>query len=178
MSFDYKRWKEQQYSAENDTSKPEVRCPTTIYVVGVIWIVAGFLHLMTLVLFTLVFFYSHKFPDGDDLCNLFAFGMFGIGLVLLGLETLGGTATGTGGSGILSVVFGLVWVSIAVLSAKSIAAMAAQSATTPSAKIITLGIRVVGVALILAGCFAMISNTSYKRWRNTRRSGAGADDSI
>jgi hypothetical protein len=150
MSFDYKEWKKQQYSATNDTPKPAISCPTAIYVSAVIWIAVGLIQWMIFILF---FLQSQRFG--------YPVGLIFLGLihVCCGLRTLSGTATGTVGSGIFSLVYGFVWVGFV--------AMTAKSATSPDAPLILFGVGIVGVALLLAGCLAMFASASYQRWHNS-----------
>jgi hypothetical protein len=88
-------------------------------------------------------------------------GLIVLGLIHLccGLRTLGGTASGTVRSGIFSLVYGFVWTMVAVVGAKQ--------GTNPNAPLLALGIGVVGVALLVAGCLAMIASADYQRWRTT-----------
>jgi hypothetical protein len=88
-------------------------------------------------------------------------GLIVLGMIHLscGLRVLSGTAGGTVRSGIFSLAYGFVWALVAVVGAKT--------GTNPYAPLISLGVGAVGVALLLAGCLAMIASADYQRWRRT-----------
>jgi hypothetical protein len=156
MAFDYKRWKEQQYSAANDRpmSAGSGECPKVIFLIGTIWSAIGLILLLIAVLYVLK---SGKFSTLPGLLALGGMHLF------CGMRTLTGTAAGTVRNGIVAVFFGLIWTSVAVVSAEP----ARTSPTAhPYAPLMVLGIGAAGVALLLTGFLAMIYSASYQRWRD------------
>jgi hypothetical protein len=150
MSFEYKRWKENQFRATNDTPTHAGGCPTILFLVGVIWVAVGLLLLLTILM------HSLKSGKPSPFVGLVFFGLFHLSS---GLQTIYGRAAGTIRSGIGSVFLGFVWTMVAVVGAKQ--------GTNPNAPLIALGVGVVGVSLLVAGCLAMLFSPTYQRWRKT-----------
>jgi hypothetical protein len=159
MAFDYKRWKEQQYSAANDTPVPTNGCPTVIFLVGTIWSAVGSLQALTPLLYLLK-------SGRNDLCGLIPWGLMHL---YCGVRTLSGTAPGTVRYGIVSVFFGLLWVGVAGAGAES--ALTNPNAH-PNAPLMVLGLGAAGVALLLAGSLAMLYSANYQRWHDPYGSSA------
>jgi hypothetical protein len=165
MSFDYKAWKERQFSAANNTPAPTDGCPTVIFLVGTIWSAVGFLQTLIPLLYLLKL-------GRNDLCGLIPWGLMHL---FCGARTLTGTAPGTVRYGIISVFFGLLWLGVAAAGAES--AMNNSNAR-PNAPLLVIGLGTAGVALLLAGSLAMIYSASYQRWRDPSGSRAGTGEPI
>jgi hypothetical protein len=161
MPFDYKRWKEQQCNTTTDTPRDRVECPTTIYVIGMLWIAVGIIFLACLPLLTL------KLGKFNSILSLFPFGLI---YVIFGIQTLTGAAASTVRSGIFSAFYGIVWTlsarMLAVTSTKAV--MSGRALSSSNASLILFFVALVGVALFLAGCLAIIYSGNYQRWRNSQ----------
>jgi hypothetical protein len=148
MSFNYERWKEEQYSAPAVGRRAAVALPAAAFWAGMIWAVVGLIHLLAVPVIAL------KLGKPGSLA-----GLVFLGLVHLywGFRTMNGTAAGTVRNGIMSIAYGLLWVVVAGVGAKQ--------GTNPNAPLVALGLGAFGGALLLAGSLAMIASASYQRWR-------------
>jgi hypothetical protein len=148
MSFNYEQWKQQQFNAPGVGPGRGEDMPTAAFWAGVIWVVAGMVYVLGAVLLSLR---VGNFSPAFGLLLWAAVHLAG------GVRTLNGTAPGTVRNGILSVVFGLIWVCVAVVGG--------QTGTNPDAPLLALGLGAFGVALLAAGGLAFSCSGDYKRWR-------------
>lgn len=171
MSFDYKRWKEQQYSAASDAPVPEEAkgCPRVIFLVGLIWSAFGFCQLL------FVLFYFLKTRETTP----FGLAPWAVMHLICGVKLLSGTLPGTIRAACFNIFWGIMWTVVAGLCAE--AAMTNPN-PRPYALLMCLGLGVAGGLLLLSGGLAIIYSETYQRWRDPwgaaarARSAARSDD--
>jgi hypothetical protein len=152
MSFDYERWKEEQFSRMRQEAASGVAFPASVTWAGVIWAATG--------VFTLVVVAVLSWRTGTLRSPGAALG----GLLFLygGVRAASGAAPGTLRSGIGSIVLGCLWVG---------AGLVITNLGLGPAGLQLLISGGMGGALILAGFLAVIGRSDYHKWREASAGG-------
>jgi hypothetical protein len=157
MPFDYERWKKSQFS-QNSPMEEEATFkavfPRSIMWTGLIWCTIGGLHLGFVLM---SYFRTWTFRDsgGPIIAGFF--------YLYAGLRAATGTTPGTVLSGIVSILFGLVWIGVVLLTAKT-------EGFRPNDVMMMLICCAMGLAILVAGFLAVTGGSSYQVWRNARMS--------
>jgi hypothetical protein len=152
--------------------------PGGVRAAGIIWISIGALGLATAVL-SLVGNLAMQGGGGPGgpvpiLCSFVCFAAIPAVFLMVGVQTVKGTAKGTLGNGIGSIIFGLLALSVPV-SVGWIIGRAAAGGGLPGGggldtlMLIVFGVYVVlGLALFVAGGLAIAGRDAYTEWRVAR----------
>lgn len=151
------------YGAPNPFTKSVPPFPGNVLVARIIWIVFGSLIVAYLVVTLLLMLGAPLAARGDSLfetvvCTTILIGFFGAAFILVGVQSVKGTARDTLGNGIGSIIFGVLYLAGAAFQA--IVGQPIQGAFT----------FVAGCGLIAAGVFALVGRNDYKAWRQAARS--------
>jgi hypothetical protein len=139
--------------------------PAVVKAAGVMWIVfgcMGLLNMAAMLLLTFVLAANMKGANagaaaGGGACVSVLVGLFGAAFLYVGVQSVRGTAAGTMGNGIGSLVFGL-------LNVGGTAVMA-LAGNIVGAAINGVG----GVLLLTAGVLALAGGSQYKLWRKAQK---------
>jgi hypothetical protein len=143
--------------------------PPLVKAAGVIWIVFGCIMLLNMAAtFFLIMIVSanQQGPNaagqagvaaGGAVCVSAVIGLFAAAFLFVGVQTVRGTATGTTGNGVGSIVLGMLnFVGTAVM---------AIGGNLVAAAINGLG----GAMLLTAGVLALVGGSQYKLWRKAKK---------
>ena len=136
--------------------------PIVVTIAGVAWIVFGGLILVNMAVLVLLMSAAAGGPQGGGIVavlgmlGLFS-ALFAAAFIFVGVQSVRGTAPGTLGNGIGSIVFG-------VLNFASGIQQLSQQNVLQAAIIF-----VFGLGLIAAGVLALIGQADYKAWRRANR---------
>jgi hypothetical protein len=140
-----------------------VAYPATVLTAGVGWIVFGSLLLLSGTIIGIIL--SNRPVPADKpaegvfggVCFFFFAALFGAAFIFVGVQSVRGTAPGTLGNGIGSIVFGVLNLAGGIAQAKNGEAVAAL-------------ISFVCVAGLLgAGILALVGGADYRRWREAHK---------
>ncbi len=152
-----------------------VRYPAMIRVAAIVWILFGCLILVNggvslIVQFTMQAQNGPAAAGGAAIggaCGMAVVLLFGVGFILVGVQTLRGTAADTLGNGIGSIVFGLLNLGCGGAALTSGLVAGGQAAIMGLISgVISL---IAGVGLVAAGIVVLVGRTSYLAWRNGQR---------
>jgi hypothetical protein len=161
---------------DDQPSRSAVPFPVGVKAAGIIWICFGVLGLGSSVL-SLVLQGGQAAAGGQrpqgNVCSVGCSVLFALGFLMVGFQTVKGTAKGTLGNGIGSLVFGLIYAGLTVLLfAAGIAGPAGGPAGMGLFFIVIGGLcALLGLALLTAGILAIAGRGAYADWREA--TGAG-----
>lgn len=163
---------------------PEMRhapsFPGTVMTAGVLWIVFGSLVLLGLLLAVVgVALASMRMgpPNNNEgammvmACGGLFFGLVGGGFLLVGVQTVRGTARDVLGNGIGSIVISLLVMGLGVFPI-----VATLDRGPPGPMLVGVFYVVVGLVLTLAGVLALSGRGDYRAWRRHRNDSRSRDD--
>ena len=137
--------------------------PATVLIAGVGWIVFGSLLLLSGTVIGIILTNRPMQVDNPTpglftgMCFLFFAALFGAGFIFVGVQSVRGTAPGTLGNGIGSLIFGVLNLAGGIAQAKNGETVAAL-------------ISFVCVAgLWGAGILALVGGADYRRWREAHK---------
>ena len=139
--------------------------PAAVKAAGVLWIVFGCIVLVNLaVMLVLTFAVSANAKGADSgaaatggVCGLIFVGLFGAVFIHVGNQSIRGTAAGSVGNGVGSIVFGLLY-------------FAFTAVVVLAGQIVEAAVGGLGSVLLLtAGVLALAGGGQYKRWRKARK---------
>jgi uncharacterized membrane protein HdeD (DUF308 family) len=159
-----------EYEEEDD--RPEEyepaprQLPATVLTAGIVWILIGGLILLNGLITVVLLMATAGAPDAPaeakgilagGSCTVLLIALFGAAFILVGVQTVKGTAKDTLGNSIGSLVFG------ALVIAGGIVNMA-------RGEVIPAGIGILAAAgLIAAGVLALIGRADYRAWRQAQQ---------
>ncbi len=181
--------RDDDYDDDRDDMRDPAPFPTKVKIAGVIWIIFGVLGLLNTIYQIVSGAAAQQGGAGSagPICG----GLFAIAFLLVGFQTVKGTAKGVMGNGIGSIVISLLLllgagVMLVGFAFADQAAEAArkQQAQNPNANnpianmdtdelkvmlLVTGGILLLqGGMLFIAGVLALLSKTEYQNWRETQ----------
>jgi hypothetical protein len=144
--------------------------PTTVTLAGIAWVIFGGLILLNLLGFLLVMFGLAAGARAGEraaavagvVCGGLIIGLFGVVFIIVGVQSVRGTARDTLGNGIGSMIFGLLNVGTGAMQGE--AGHVIQGC---------VGF-LVGAGLIAAGVLALVGRGDYKAWRQDQKARFGA----
>jgi hypothetical protein len=143
---------------DDDYPPPELaRIPGTVIAAGIIWVVFGSLSVLGSIFQLIVNADVHggaPIAVSTPICGLLFGGVF----ILVGVQSIGGTARGVRGNGIGSLLFGGLYTAVGVVS---------FFFSEKSYAIVGVFALFLALVLYLAGTLALIAEGDYKAYRRT-----------
>lgn len=150
----------------DDRDRDRVPFPITAKIAGIIWMVFG-----TIGLIGQVVSMGMNAGNGNPASPICGF-LIAITFLVIGFQTLRGTAKTTLGNGVGSIVFAVLYFGIAAVFFFGLFGLAAAGnnggqvqAMQEVAVVVALILCAFGVLLLVAGVMAVIGNTDYRAWR-------------
>jgi hypothetical protein len=153
---------------DQDQSGPvdEPLYPSTVKAAGIIWIVFGCIILVNV---ALSFLLAASFTAAGEQalasaqsCLGFVQVVFAVAFLYVGVQSVRGTAPGTLGNGIGSLIFGVLNIGPGLLA--TLAGLRNPVLLIPG----VIGL-LCGVALLVAGVLALVGTADYKAWREVHK---------
>ena len=158
-----------------DAGADEPPFPTKVTVAGIAWIVFGGLIVVNILILLVVLAAARGMDRagaseafGIGVCLSAVLGLFAAGFIFVGVQSVRGTAPGTVGNGIGSLVFGLLNFGPAV----ALLLRASSPARFPPSvsEYIQAGISsIFALALMVFGILALVAAPEYKVWRQFQK---------
>jgi hypothetical protein len=162
----------EDYSGDEDLPPLGAPFPTSVTAAGVIWIVMGSLILLGGVINLLAAVAGGgAAPAGAQMCGVLLIALFGGAFLMVGVQSVRGTARDTLGNGIGSIIFAVIvgGAGALVLAGGAIVG-GVVGATAMFIAVINL---LEAAALLIAGVMALVGREGYKTWQRAERQRKG-----